>query len=126
MAEQASNWPPTYDDAYLPPAGARYWFPEIETMASASREVIIFEKLRGQTAWAYERSPFYRRTWDAAGFHPSQLNALDDLHRIPVITKEDLRQDLLDNPPFGSNVCDDWAEIERIHGSSGTTGSSLF
>ena len=122
MTEQASNWPPTYDDAYLPPADARYWFPAIETMAPTSREIIIFEKLRGQTAWAYERSPFYQRTWDAAGFHPSQLHALDDLHRIPVITKEDLRQDLLDNPPFGSNVCDDWADIERIHGSSGTTG----
>ena len=100
MTEQVSNWPPTYDDAYLPPADARYWFPEIETMAPTSREIIIFEKLRGQTAWAYERSPFYQRTWDAAGFHPSQLHALDDLHRIPVITKEDLRQDLLDNPPL--------------------------
>jgi phenylacetate-CoA ligase len=50
------------------------------------------------------------------------MRTLDDFHRVPIITKEDLREDLIENPPFGSNICDDWSDIERIHGSSGTTG----
>ena len=56
------------------------------------------------------------------GFHPSQVRSIDDLQRIPIITKEDLREDLIENPPFGGNICDDWSNILRVHGSSGTTG----
>ncbi len=117
-----SAWPPTYDPAYVPPDAQEYWDPRLETMAPESRLDLIAAKLKGQTAWAYERSPFYRKRWDEAGFHPSQVKTIDDILRIPIITKEDLRQDLIDNPPFGSNICDDWSNILRVHGSSGTTG----
>ena len=94
----------------------------METMDPEERAEIIIAKLQGQAAYAYERSPFYQKRWGEAGFHPSQLRTIDDVRRIPIITKEDLRQDLLDNPPFGSNICDDWGNILRVHGSSGTTG----
>lgn len=118
----ASAWPPEYDAGYLPPAAQEHWDPALETMDPRERLALIAAKLRGQAAWAFERSPFYRKRWGEAGFHPSQIETLDDLRRIPIITKEDLRQDLIDNPPFGSNICDDWSNILRIHGSSGTTG----
>ena len=117
-----SAWPPTYDSAYVPPDAQEYWDPRLETLAPESRLDLIGAKLKGQTAWAYERSPFYRKRWNEAGFHPSQIETIDDIRRIPIITKEDLRQDLIDNPPFGSNICDDWSNILRVHGSSGTTG----
>ena len=55
-------------------------------------------------------------------FTPRRSAASNDLQRIPIITKEDLREDLIENPPFGSNICDDWSNILRVHGSSGTTG----
>ena len=116
------TWPPIYDDSYLPGEDQEYWFPELETESEQARNERVLEKLRSQMAWAYERSPFYKRVWDAAGFDPSTVRTLDDFHKTPIITKEDLRQDLIANPPFGSNICDDWADIERIHGSSGTTG----
>ncbi len=115
-------WPPLYDPAYVPPDEQEHWSPELETMAPEARLEIIAAKLIGQTAWAYERSPFYRKRWDAAGFHPAQIKTIDDIQRIPIITKEDLREDLIENPPFGSNICDDWRNILRVHGSSGTTG----
>ena len=117
-----SVWPPTYDPAYVPPNAQEYWDPRLETMAPETRLELIAAKLRGQSAWAYERSPFYRKRWNEAGFHPSQIETIDDICRIPIITKEDLRQDLIDNPPFGSNICDNWSNILRVHGSSGTTG----
>ncbi|MCY4582276.1 MAG: phenylacetate--CoA ligase family protein, partial [Chloroflexi bacterium] len=117
-----AEWPPAYDPSYVPPADQEYWDPALETMPPQERDALIVAKLQRQAAWAYERSPFYRNRWGEAGFHPDQINTLDDVQRIPIITKEDLRQDLLDNPPFGSNICDDWQNIQRIHGSSGTTG----
>jgi phenylacetate-CoA ligase len=117
-----SDWPPQYDDTYLPPNDQEYWFPELETESPEARTERVLEKLQGQMAWAYERSPFYKRVWNAAGILPTDMRTLDDFHRVPIITKEDLREDLIENPPFGSNICDDWSDIERIHGSSGTTG----
>jgi len=117
-----TTWPPQYDDTYLPPNDQEYWFPELETETPNARIERVLEKLRGQMAWAYERSPFYKRIWDAAGVAPADILTLDDFHRVPIITKDDLREDLIANPPFVSNICDDWSDIERIHGSSGTTG----
>ena len=116
------EWPPRYDETYLPPNDQRYWFPEAETMDPDARMETILAKLRPQIAWAYERSGLYKRIWGAAGAEPGDIKTLDDFHRLPVITKEDLREDLINNPPFGSNICDDWLDIQRIHGSSGTTG----
>jgi phenylacetate-CoA ligase len=118
-----TTWPPEYDDTYLPPNDQEYWFPELETEAPEPRTARILGKIRGQMNWAYERSPFYKRIWDAAGIAPADILTMDDFHRVPIITKDDLRQDLIENPPFGSNICDDWSDIERIHGSSGTTGT---
>ncbi len=115
-------WPPLYNPAYTPPPHSEHWSPQLETMPPNDRLNLIIAKLQSQTAWAYERSPFYRKRWTAANFHPSQLRTIDDLQRIPIITKEDLREDLIENPPFGGNICDDWTNILRVHGSSGTTG----
>jgi phenylacetate-CoA ligase len=117
-----TTWPPQYDDTYLPANDQEYWFPEQETETPEARTERVLEKIRGQMGWAYNRSPFYKRLWDAVGISPADIQTMDDFHRVPIITKDDLRQDLIDNPPYGSNICDDWSDIERIHGSSGTTG----
>jgi phenylacetate-CoA ligase len=61
--------------------------------------------------------PHYRREFDAAGVHPSDLKQLDDLARFPFTSKDDLRQ----NYPFGMFAVP-MDEIVRIHASSGTTG----
>jgi phenylacetate-CoA ligase len=61
--------------------------------------------------------PHYRRKFDAAGVHPSDLKQLDDLARFPFTSKDDLRQ----NYPFGMFAVP-MDEIVRIHASSGTTG----
>jgi phenylacetate-CoA ligase len=116
------DWPPIYDESYLPQVGQEHWFPEAETQDPEAREKVILEKVRSQMAWVYDRSGLYKAKWGDAGLEPGDISTMDDFRRVPIITKEDLRQDLIDNPPFGSNICDDWGDIERIHGSSGTTG----
>ncbi|MBI2206072.1 MAG: phenylacetate--CoA ligase family protein [Candidatus Rokubacteria bacterium] len=117
-----SVWPPRYDPAYLPAADAEHWAPELECATPADRDAIVLDKLRRQVRWAWERSPLYRRRWEAAGVSPDTLRTLADLARFPVVHKADLRAAQAAHPPFGDYVCVDRSEIARIHGTSGTTG----
>ena len=101
---QMEQWsfPPRFDADYLPPADSPYWFPVRETMPPAERERAILERLRQVTRYAYDTSPFYRRKWDDAGFHPDHLRSLEDFEsKVPVITKKDLRDAQSRVPPFG-------------------------
>ena len=115
-------WPPRYDAAWLPAPEAEHWAPELECAKPAEREAVILGKLRAQVQWAWERSPFYRRAWEAAGVSPATLRTLADLRRFPVIQKADLRAAQAAHPPFGDYLCIALGEVARIHGTSGTTG----
>jgi phenylacetate-CoA ligase len=120
---EAWSFPPAYDATYLPARDARYWFPRRETMPAAERERAILGRLKEVTRYAYAHAPFYRRKWDAAGFHPDQLQSLDDFEdKVPVITKADLRDAQTRVPMFGDYLCIAESEIHHIHGTSGTTG----
>ncbi len=48
-------------------------------------------KLKQLLAYAWTEIPFYRRTYEAAGFRPEMFSEWADLAKIPVITKEALR-----------------------------------
>ena len=85
-------------------------------------EKIILPKLQAQLRYAYEKSPFYRGKWDKAGIHPEDIRSLEDFERIPFVTKDEIRQDQIEHPPFGSNLCVDQKELARVQGTSGTTG----
>lgn len=117
------QWPPKYDRSYLPSPDSPYWNKELETMDPQEREEkVILPKLKAQLKYAYEHSPFYRRKWDAAGIKPEDIQSLEDFEHIPFVTKEDIREDQREFPPFGSNLCIPRGEVGRIHGTSGTTG----
>ena len=118
-----NNWPPKYDANYFPPADSPYWDARLETMDPEERErTVILPKLRAQLEYAYEHSGFYRRKWDAAGVKPRDVQTLKDFESFPIITKQDLRDDQAEHPPFGSNLCVSYRELARVHGTSGTTG----
>jgi phenylacetate-CoA ligase len=123
MPMEQWSFPPAYDENYLPAHDSRYWFAVRETMPAAERERAIVARLREVCAYAYEHAPFYRRQWDSAGFHPSQLKSLEDFEtRVPVLHKKDLRASQAAHPPFGDYVCVPESEIFHLHGTSGTTG----
>ncbi|MBD5656472.1 MAG: phenylacetate--CoA ligase family protein, partial [Candidatus Eremiobacteraeota bacterium] len=117
------SFPPAYDEDYFPPENSRYWFPRRETMPPAEREVAILKRLQDGCRYAYAESPFYRRKWDEAGFHPEHLRSLEDFEdKVPVLSKKDLRESQAASPPFGEYLCAPDREIFHIHGTSGTTG----
>ena len=117
------QWPPDYDEDYFPAGDTAYWNREVETMDPAEREQrIILPKLQGQLAYAYDHSPFYKKKWDEAGVKPEDIQSLEDFEQIPFVTKDEIRRDQLEHPPFGSNLCIPKSNIARVHGTSGTTG----
>lgn len=117
------SFPSRYDHDYFPDPSSRYWFPRRETQHPADRERAILGRLQELTRYAYASSPFYRRKWEEAGFHPDHLRSLEDFEeKVPVITKKDLREAQARVPPFGDYLCVPDAQIHHIHGTSGTTG----
>ncbi len=117
------KWPPDYDRSYLPSASSIYWDEQTETMEPAKREQeIIIPKLRAQLKYAYEHSSFYKKKWDKAGIKPEDIRSLENFENIPILTKEEIRQDQIETPPFGSNVCVSPRQLARVQGTSGTTG----
>jgi phenylacetate-CoA ligase len=93
--------------------------PDIEAMAPASLRILQLERLRWSVRHAFEHNPHYRRTFEAAGFHPDQLRTLDDLRRVPFLTKQEMR----DSSPYGLFAVP-MRDVVRVHSSSGTTGSA--
>lgn len=117
------KFPVAYDEDYLPQPTSRYWFPQRETMSIAERDRAILKRLQEVCAYAWGHAPFYRRKWEEAGFHPSQLKSLEDFEtRVPVVKKADLRASQAAHPPFGDYLCVPESEIYHVHGTSGTTG----
>ena len=116
------SFPPRYDPSYMPRPESRYWFPERETMAPGERDRAIVERLRAVMRYAYANAPFYRRKWDDAGIDPEQVRSLEDFERVPVVTKQELREAQARVQPFGDYLCVAEAQVHRVHGTSGTTG----
>ena len=100
-----------------------YESPERETMDPAERDARILARLREVMHHAWDNAPFYRRKWEDAGVHPDHVQSLEDFEdKVPVITKQDLRDAQAAAPPFGDYLCIPEGEIHHIHGTSGTTG----
>lgn len=116
------SWPPSYDATTVPDHEQPYWFPKRETMPAAERDAAILERIQQVMTYAWERSPFYRRKWDDAGVHPGSVRSFEDFERVPVVTKEELREAQAAAPPFGDYLCVPQSEVFHVHGTSGTTG----
>ena len=69
----------------------RYWDEERETLDPRLRSAAILEQIQHQLRYVYSELPFYRRHYDAHGFHPDSVRSLEDFTtKVPVITKKDL------------------------------------
>ena len=92
----------------------------LDPIEIASRDEIValqFKRLQWTVAHAYQNVALYKRKFDAAGVHPDDLKAPEDIAKFPFTTKEDLRQSY----PFDMMAVP-MDKVARIHASSGTTG----
>jgi phenylacetate-CoA ligase len=88
-----------------------------ERMSRDELESLQLSRLQSTVANAYANVPFYRAKFDEIGVHPDDIRSLDDVTKLPLTSKEDLRQ----NYPFGMFAVP-MREVARIQASSGTTG----
>ncbi|XVH31416.1 phenylacetate--CoA ligase PaaK [Haloferacaceae archaeon DSL9] len=90
---------------------------DVETASRDELRRVQNERLRETVEHAYENVPFYRDALDEMNLSPGDVRDVDDLDRLPFTTKEDFRE----HYPDGLFAVD-WADVSRIHASSGTTG----
>ena len=94
-----------------------YYQKEIETMPLDELQKLQSERLKKQVKHVYENVAPYRKKMDEMGVKPEDINGIEDLHKLPFITKDDLR----DEYPYGY-VAVPLDECVRIQSTSGTTG----
>src|SRR5919201_3563674 len=104
------------------PKYSEYWNPKNETMPREQIEALQLAKLRRLCEWAYATTPFHKLQFDAAGFRPEQLKTLDDLRRIPFMTREEWMESLVEKPMYGDLLATRPENAIRYHLTSGTTG----
>ena len=94
-----------------------YYQEEIEC---ASREQILAlqnERLVKQVKNVYDNVEYYRKKMQEKGVTPEDIKSVDDLHKLPFLTKDDLR----DAYPYGL-MARPLSDCVRIQSTSGTTG----
>ena len=101
-------------------AERKYYQKEIETMPLDEMRALQSEKLVKQVKRVYENVKYYRDLMDAKGVTPDDIKGIEDLHKLPFLTKSDLR----DAYPYGL-LGTDLKNCVRIHSTSGTTGKRV-
>jgi len=104
-------------------AYSEYWNPKNETLPREQLQALQLAKLQRMTQWAYARSPFHKQRFDVVGFHPDQLKTLDDLRRIPFMTRDEWMATQAEQPLFGVLPTTSQDNAIRYHLTSGTSGS---
>ncbi len=96
------------------------WDEKHECMPREQLRELQLERLKAVVARVYGNVPYFRSKLDDTGLHPDDIGSLEDLQRLPFITKHDLRETY----PFGLFAVP-MEDVVRIHSSSGTTGKPV-
>jgi phenylacetate-CoA ligase len=91
--------------------------PIVECMNSDEKEELQLHRLKQTVHAVYENVPFYKNAFDEREIHPSSIEKLEDLQKLPFTVKKDLR----DHYPFGLFAVPQ-DHLVRLHASSGTSG----
>lgn len=94
-----------------------YYQPEIECASRKQIRAWQDERLVHTVKHVYDNVPYYRNMMEEKGVTPADIKSADDLHKLPFITKDDLR----DAYPYGL-LAVPLSEAVRIQSTSGTTG----
>ncbi|MHA1632635.1 MAG: phenylacetate--CoA ligase family protein, partial [Candidatus Freyarchaeota archaeon] len=79
------------------------------------------ERLREVLAYAYENVPFYHRKFREAGVKPSDVKSVEDLKRLPILRKDEVRRNL-------DQMVSRRFEVSKLKmlRTSGSTGEPLY
>lgn len=97
--------------------GKQYFQPEIETMPVEEIKKHQSACLVKQVKHVWDNVSYYRKKMEAVGVTPEDIHGIEDLHKLPFVTKEDLREAY----PYGL-LAKPLEDCVRIQSTSGTTG----
>jgi len=97
----------------------QYWDGDVESLSRSDLESLQLERWQ-RTLQRVTASALYQKKYAEAGIHAKDLKTLDDVRKLPLTTKQDLRE----HYPYGL-LCVPRNQLVRLHVSSGTTGQSI-
>ena len=97
-----------------------YYQKEIETASYEQIRAWQSERLVKTVKHVYENNKYYRNLMEKKGVTPDDIKGVDDLHKLPLLTKDDLREAY----PYGL-MSKPLSECVRIQSTSGTTGKRV-
>ena len=98
-----------------------YFFnPKIEKLDRKKIKELQIKKLKETVKHTFENVPFYKKKFKELKIKPENIKTLDDVHKLPFTTKDDLRY----NAPFGF-MATSLENCIELHASSGTTGTPV-
>lgn len=98
----------------------KFYQPEAETMPVNEIKKLQEYKLIRQVRYVYENVEYYRNLMDEKGVKPEDITCLEDISKLPFLSKNDLREAY----PYGM-LATDLKNCVRIHSTSGTTGKRV-
>lgn len=98
----------------------RYYQPEIETASQEQIRALQDERLVKQIRHVWDHMPYYRKKMEEKGLTPDDIRSVDDLYKLPFLTKDDLRTAY----PYGL-LAVPLKDCVRIQSTSGTTGKRV-
>ena len=99
---------------------ANYYQPEIETMPYQQLRQLQNDRFMKQLRHVWDNVPYYRQKMEERGVSIDDIHSVDDLHKLPFLSKDDLREAY----PYGLKG-KPLSECVRIHSTSGTTGKRV-
>ena len=99
---------------------ANYYQKEIETMPYDELRALQNERFLKQVQHVWDNVPYYRKKMEEKGVTPDDIQSIDDLHKLPFLKKDDLREAY----PYGL-MGKPLSECVRIQSTSGTTGKRV-
>ena len=97
-----------------------YYQKDIETMSPEQMKDLQSEKLKKQVRHVWDNVPYYRKKMEEKGVTPEDIRSVDDLGKLPFLSKADLREAY----PYGL-LGKQLKECVRIQSTSGTTGKRV-
>lgn len=97
-----------------------YYQPEVELASREEMRKIQDEKIVKQVKYVWDHVPYYRKKMEDQGVTPEDVKSIDDLQKLPFLSKADLREAY----PYGL-VGAPLEECVRIQSTSGTTGKRV-
>ncbi len=106
----------------------KYWNPFLETLSSDKLVKNQIKRFREAIAFAIKSCPMYREKLKGIRISPADIKTLDDIRRIPITDKEELRRAYACGEPFlyGKTLAADLTELCRLRQTSGRRGDPFM